>query len=100
MRTIESESRVFLSAVTAWELSIKQSIGSLTLRHPVSDLIRNQQLTELPVTIRHGEAVGNLPFHHRDPFDRLLIAQALVEGLILVTGEKKLAEYGVPILLV
>jgi len=54
----------------------------------------------LPVTIRHGEAVRNLPLHHRDPFDRLLVAQALVESLILVTSDKKLAQYGVPVLLV
>jgi PIN domain nuclease of toxin-antitoxin system len=57
-------------------------------------------MTELPVTIRHGEAVRNLPLHHRDPFDRLLVAQALVESLILVTSDKKLAQYGVPVLLV
>jgi PIN domain nuclease of toxin-antitoxin system len=81
---LESAPQVFLSAVTAWELAIKQSLGALTLLHPVSDLIRTHQMTELPVTIRHGEAVGNLPLHHRDPFDRLLVAQAIVEGLILV----------------
>jgi PIN domain nuclease of toxin-antitoxin system len=57
-------------------------------------------MTELPVTIQHGEAVRDLPLHHRDPFDRLLVAQAMVEGLILVTGDKRLTEYGVPILLV
>jgi PIN domain nuclease of toxin-antitoxin system len=57
-------------------------------------------MTELPVTIRHGEAVRNLPLHHRDPFDRLLVAQALVEGLILLTGDRRLLNYGIPIQLV
>jgi PIN domain nuclease of toxin-antitoxin system len=52
------------------------------------------------VTIRHGEAVRELPLHHRDPFDRLLVAQAKIEGLILVTGDEKLMEYGVPVLMV
>ncbi len=97
---LESAPQVFLSAVTAWELAIKQSLGSLTLRRPVSDLIHTHRMTELAVTIRHGEAVRNLPLHHRDPFDRLLVAQAMVEGLVLVTGDGKLAAYGVAILLV
>jgi PIN domain nuclease of toxin-antitoxin system len=70
------------------------------MARPVSDLIRRLRLTELPVTVRHGEAVGKLPLHHRDPFDRLLIAQAQVEGLVLVTGDRKLAQYGVPVLFV
>ena len=97
---LRSAPQVFLSAVTAWELAIKQSLGNLTMARPVSDLIRRLRLTELPVTVRHGEAVGKLPLHHRDPFDRLLIAQAQVEGLVLVTGDRKLAQYGAPVLFV
>ena len=100
LRQIESASSVFLSAVTAWELSIKQSLGGLRLDRPVSDFVLAHHLTELPVTIRHGEAVRDLPLHHRDPFDRLLVAQAIVEGLVLVTGDRMLLRYGVPILLV
>jgi PIN domain nuclease of toxin-antitoxin system len=100
LHRLESASQVFLSAVTAWELAIKETLGDLTLLQPVSKLIHTHQMIELPVTIRHGEAVGNLPFHHRDPFDRLLVAQAIVEGLILVTSERQLLKYGVPILLV
>jgi PIN domain nuclease of toxin-antitoxin system len=97
---IESAPKVFLSAVTAWELGIKQALGDLTLLQPVSEMIRTHSMTELPVTIQHGEAVRDLPFHHRDPFDRLLVAQAMIEGLILVTGDKLLLKYGVPVLLV
>jgi PIN domain nuclease of toxin-antitoxin system len=97
---IESTSLVYLSAVTAWELSIKQSLGDLILARPVSDFINSHKMTELPVTIRHGEAVRGLPLHHRDPFDRLLVAQALVEGLVLVTGDRLLLHYGIPVLLV
>jgi PIN domain nuclease of toxin-antitoxin system len=100
MARLESAPRVFLSAVTAWELAIKQARGSLTLARPVSDLIHTHQMIELPVTIRHGEAAGSLPLHHRDPFDRMLIAQAIIEGLILVTGDRQLLRYSVPILLV
>jgi PIN domain nuclease of toxin-antitoxin system len=97
---LESAPLVYLSAVTAWELAIKQSLGGLALMRPVSDLIHTHRMTELPVTIRHGEAVQNLPLHHRDPFDRLLVAQAMVERLILVTGDRQLLSYGIPILLV
>jgi PIN domain nuclease of toxin-antitoxin system len=97
---IERTPLVYLSAVTAWELSIKQSLGGLTLARPVSGFINSHKMTELPVTTRHGEAVRNLPLHHRDPFDRLLVAQALVEGLILVTGDRLLLQYGIPLLLV
>jgi len=96
---IESAPVVFLSAVVAWELGIKQSLGSLTLNRPVSEFLRASGMTELPVSIEHGEAVRSLPLHHRDPFDRLLVAQAMVEGLILVTGDRHLLDYGVPILL-
>lgn len=97
---LEAAPRVFVSAVTAWELGTKQSLGRLTLRQPVSEFVETNTMTELPVTIRHGESVRSLPLLHRDPFDRLLVAQALEEGLILVTADRQLARYGVPILLV
>jgi PIN domain nuclease of toxin-antitoxin system len=97
---IESAPQVFLSAVTAWELGIKQALGDLSLLQPVSEMLSTHCMTELPVTIQHGEAVRDLPLHHRDPFDRLLVAQAMLEGLILVTGDRLLLRYGVPILLV
>ena len=98
VRQIENAPTVFVSAVTAWELSIKESLGDLTLARPVSEFIRTLGLTELPMTIRHAEAVRCLPLYHRDLFDRLLIVQAQAEGLVLVTGDKKLAQYGIPIL--
>ena len=90
----------YLSAVTAWELSLKQAAGKLRLRKPVGAMLESFRLLELPVAIRHGDRAALLPLHHRDPFDRLLVAQAMLEGLILVTSDKKLAQYGVPILLV
>ena len=100
MNQIQTSPQVYLSAVTAWELAIKQSLGKLMLARRVSELIRDENMTELPVTVEHGEAVRMLPLYHRDPFDRLLIAQAQIEGLILVTSDRLLLRYGVPILLV
>jgi PIN domain nuclease of toxin-antitoxin system len=90
----------YLSAVTAWELSLKQAAGMLRLRKPVGSMLEAFGLVELPVAIRHGDRATQLPMHHRDPFDRMLVAQALVEDLILVTADDELARYGVPILAV
>ena len=92
--------QLYLSAATAWELSLKQAAGKLRLRTPIGAMLATFRLQELPVAIRHGDRAALLPLHHRDPFDRMIVAQALVEGLILVTGDGELAKYGVPILLV
>jgi PIN domain nuclease of toxin-antitoxin system len=95
---IEAAIEVYVSAVTGWELSIKQAAGALKMNTPVSSLVGSLGFLELPITIRHGEAVKTLPMIHRDPFDRLLVAQATVEGLILVTSDSRLIRYGIPIL--
>jgi PIN domain nuclease of toxin-antitoxin system len=95
---IDSADEVYVSAVTSWELSIKQANGALRLNAQVSTMVEALRLLELPITIRHGERVRTLPLIHRDPFDRLLVAQSMVEGLTLVTSDHKLARYGVPIL--
>lgn len=93
-------SNVFVSVATAWELGIKLASNKLNLRVPVSKMVQAYGFKELSITFQHVEVAAALPFHHRDPFDRLLIAQALVEGLVLVTSDKKLAQYGVPIVMV
>jgi PIN domain nuclease of toxin-antitoxin system len=95
----EAEER-FLSAATTWELSLKIASGKLQFASTFDSLLKVFHLTELPVAIRHGDCASKLPPIHRDPFDRLLVAQAVVEGLVLVTGDKKLVEYGIPVLLV
>jgi PIN domain nuclease of toxin-antitoxin system len=93
---IDAASEVYVSAVTGWELSIKQTTGALKMNTPVSSLAGSLGFLELPITIRHGEAVGTLPMIHRDPFDRLLVAQSIVEGLTLVTSDSRLIRYGIP----
>ena len=90
----------YLSAATAWELSLKQAAVKLTLSNTVSSMLSRFRLEELPVTIRYGDAAAGLPLLHRDPFDRMLVAQARVEGLTIVTGDRILAQYSVPVLLV
>ena len=93
-------SSIFVSVATAWELGIKFASNKLDLRVPVSEMTLAYGFTELQITFKHVEVAAALPFHHHDPFDRLLVAQALVEDLILITSDKKLALYGVPVLLV
>lgn len=100
LNTLRDADERYLSAATAWELSLKQAAGKLTLRVPVGAMLEAFRLEELPVTIRHGDQAAALPLHHRDPFDRMLVAQAMIESLILVTADQELAQYGVPILLV
>ena len=93
---------LFLSVGSVWELAIKTGNKKLTLSDPldafVSKWIVAYQMFLLPIDISHALAVGGLPDHHRDPFDRILIAQAMVEGMTLVSADNKFAPYSVPIL--
>jgi len=90
---------VHVSAVSAWEISIKRGLGQLDLRDEEFLYgMRESGFTELPVTAAHGLAAGALPPHHRDPFDRMLVAQATLEGMRLVTHDRAMAAYEVDIL--
>jgi PIN domain nuclease of toxin-antitoxin system len=86
---------LFTSIVSAWEISIAQSVGRLRLKLPIETAAEVLDFAWLHVDLRHTAAVRALPFHHRDPFDRMLVAQALVEGLTLVTKDRILDSYGV-----
>lgn len=94
------QSRVYVSMATAWELAIKLASKKLELPVPVSKMTAAYGFSELLITFQHIEIAAELPYHHRDPFDRLLVAQAQVERLILVTSDSKMSKYGVPVLLV
>jgi PIN domain nuclease of toxin-antitoxin system len=87
--------QVYYSAASVWELSIKQSLGKLRLTVPISGFVGQSRFLELPVTALYAEAAANLPLHHRDPFDRMLVAQAMTEGLVLVTADRRLSNYDV-----
>jgi len=89
----EPKTRVMISAATVWEIGIKQSIGKLTVPESILPVIEGEGFVELPISARHTELAARLPAHHRDPFDRMLIAQAMLEGLILVTGDKQMEAY-------
>jgi len=99
---------VFVSAVTGWEISIKRTIGKLgplngadvahDARSDVEWWMEQGLFEELPVEVRHGVDAGELPLVHRDPFDRLLVAQARAEGMILVTADSAVRAYDVPVM--
>lgn len=89
---------VAVSSITAFEIATKKKLGKLRVPDDLATQLEANAFDELPVTVGHGLAAGDLPPHHRDPFDRLLIAQARLENLTLVTADRSLADYDVPIL--
>jgi len=89
---------VFVSAVSACEVGQKSAVGKLHIPEDFERQVMLGEFVELPITVRHGLAAGKLPLHHKDPFDRLLVAQARCEGLTLVTADRQVAAYDVPIL--
>ena len=86
---------VFVSAVTGWEISVKRAKGRMTAPDNLSMVIEEKSFIHLPLTFHHAEQAGSLPMHHRDPIDRMLIAQAQAEGLILVTRDPFIPLYGI-----
>ena len=91
----DDTNRVFLSAAVVWEIAIKRSLGKLVVPDEYLSLLLGAGVQPLPVSIEHAAAVENLPWHHRDPFDRLLVAQAAAERAALVSGDEALRPYGV-----
>ena len=93
----DSNNALYLSHVSPWEIQIKNQLGKLDLNVPLSVMIETQQqengLKLLPITLPHIYALAELENHHQDPFDRLLIAQAMVESMMLLTVDSKIAKY-------
>jgi PIN domain nuclease of toxin-antitoxin system len=96
--TVRDADVVFVSMASAWEIAIKMAVGKIRLEASVEAGIAESYFEPLPIEFRHTEKVAALPLHHRDPFDRMLIAQCLVENLTLVTADRRLEPYGVPAL--
>jgi PIN domain nuclease of toxin-antitoxin system len=86
---------VFVSAVTIWEIRIKQGLGKLTLPAEFRKVLDAQAFESLPITADHAHRLAELPDHHRDPFDRMLVAQAMTEKLVLVTRDPDIVRYRV-----
>ena len=103
LSALENEANdLLLSVASVWEMQIKTQLGKLKLRLPLKELVKNQEdtndLTVSPVTLTHVLALDTLPFHHNDPFDRLLIAQSIAEELTIVTADSQFSAYSVKLL--
>ena len=94
----EGTNLVFVSATVIWEIRIKQSLGKLKVPRDFKNILDQQPFEMLAITAEHAQAVGNLPSYHRDAFDRMLIAQAKVEELTVVTRDIHFKKYKIPIL--
>jgi len=97
-RAIAEAEIVFVSVASAWEAAIKVSLGKLRLPEPFESGVVASSFEKMPVTFAHAAQVAELPHHHRDPFDRMLIAQASADDLTLVTHDRKFQDYEVEIL--
>ncbi|MGH7662714.1 MAG: type II toxin-antitoxin system VapC family toxin [Gemmatimonadaceae bacterium] len=86
---------VLVSAASAWEAAIKRALGKLRLTEAFGESVERSGFSALPITFQHADVVADLPEYHRDPFDRMLIAQARVEDLTIVTHDRRFGEYGV-----
>lgn len=89
---------VFVSAASIWELRIKEGLGKVDLPTDFEEVLGAQSFEQLSVTATHAHSLRGLPLHHRDPFDRMLVAQATLEGLTIVTHDDALRAYGVPLI--
>ena len=92
---INGENMIFVSSVSAWEISIKKSMGKLETPDNLYEEIRLHRFTELKINFEHAQLAGKLPAIHKDPFDRMLISQAIIEKLTLITRDKQIAQYDV-----
>jgi PIN domain nuclease of toxin-antitoxin system len=90
--------RIVVSAASVWEIAIKRKTGKLAFRHDVLPAIAADGFETIDITPAHADLAGSLPLHHADPFDRILVAQARVEQFVLVTQDRQLLPYGVPLI--
>jgi PIN domain nuclease of toxin-antitoxin system len=91
----DDTNQVLLSAAVIWEVAIKRSLGKLQAPKDLAPTLLGAGAQPLPVTLDHAAALETLPWHHRDPFDRLLVAQAITEGAALISRDEPLSRYGV-----
>jgi PIN domain nuclease of toxin-antitoxin system len=95
-RAIEAADRAYVSAASIWELTVKHARGRLIAPDDLSERLHDLGFLELALGWEHARVAGGLPMHHRDPFDRMLVAQAIVERLTIVTRDDMIRQYGVP----
>jgi PIN domain nuclease of toxin-antitoxin system len=93
----DTSNEVLLSAAVVWEVAIKQSLGTLDAPEGFAGLLLEGGAVGLAISIEHADAVHSLPWHHRDPFDRMLVAQAAVEDAVILSNDERLQPYDIPL---
>lgn len=93
-----TDNLIFVSVAVIWEIRIKQALGKLEIAPDFLNILMQQGFEILSITTNHAYRVGDLPMHHRDPFDKMLIAQAMEEGLTIMTHDRIFKKYGIPIM--
>ncbi len=88
----------YVSVASGWEVAIKISLGRLRIPGSFEEAVEESRFSKLPITFAHAAGIADLPFHHGDPFDRVLISQAQVEGLTIVTADRKFEPYRPPLI--
>lgn len=98
----DTQNEIYLSAASCWEIAIKSQLGRISFKEPIEKFIPEQisvnGFRPLPIEVSHALYVYNLPSHHSDPFDRLLIAQSILEGIPLMTTDKVFKKYKIPLI--
>ena len=94
----DDRNEVYISAASGWEIGIKKELGKLQAPDGLDSIVEEEGFEKLPITFFHGERIGSLPAIHRDPFDRMLIAQAQAEGLDIITSDAMFERYGVKVI--
>ena len=94
----EPRNDVYVSAASTWEISIKRALGKLAAPGNMDSIVEDEGFEKLSISLFHGEQAGSLPERHKDPFDRMLIAQAQAEGLEIVTSDHKFSRYGIKLI--
>ena len=89
---------IHFSAASIWEAEIKGALGKLSVHDDLLEAIAADRFVEVPITARHAREAARLPALHRDPFDRMIVAQARLEGLVVITADSKIADYGAEVL--
>jgi PIN domain nuclease of toxin-antitoxin system len=99
---VDGSNELYFSAASAWEIAIKVQIGRLRLSEKpeilISEHLARNSFESLPINIRHALHVFNLPEHHKDPFDRIIISQAIIEGLNIITSDREFSKYPVEVI--
>jgi PIN domain nuclease of toxin-antitoxin system len=94
----DSGHRLFVSTVSAWEISVKRDRGKIDAPDDLGDMIAASGIATLDLSWHHAWAAGEIPLLHKDPFDRMIVAQARSEGMTLISADRRLGDYGVPMI--